>query len=931
MSSVVLRGRANEMALVVSAMRHVVETGRSALVLVQGVPGIGKSALLGSAIEQMEEAGFQVGVSKVDEVEQIALGAPLLLALRSGEKPLVDRALFESLEPVYDRYIWLLERIAVILEDLAGTAPVVVAIDDIHWADRLTGFALRTLPSRLANSQIVWLLSSRLSNHDVVDEVVTAAGDSVAVTRLVLDPLTEEDIDELAGDRLGAAPVEAVRTVLRGVGGNPFWAVQQLDKLARRRPGASVDSGPPAVLSVGVTLTDLSEETLDLVRVVSVWGRTLSYVDAAGLLNQPVPTVSIAVREAEDNGLLDVDGLGVSMPHDLIREAVYADTPLATRLRWHRVCARYLSSIDVTGVAAAAHYRVLAKFGDLEAADALMRAADSSANGIPDQAADLAVQAFGLVPSDHPRWLEIGHAALELLVRVQREPDAVAVADRLIDRAPDEDTMARLQVLAGRALWETGDCRQMERRSDSALKLPNVTRTTRAQLHAVRALAATRTDSALTADDQGTFALREGRDVGDEFTVRVSLLALAEAARNAGRHQVVYDRLVEVHRTSDVVYRAEEVRALQHLDRYPEADALLADIRHGANNDFENVLPNVMWAQIWQDHNLGRFEAAVSAARSLLRVAEQLGNYMLELNARMILCAVAVYRGDLADARAVLDPLETRRESRDSFRATRLRAIEAWLDAEEGNLDASVRVLQPLLATAGDGCHAWPWSPPWMRAFVKIGIAAGSAVVVDTATGLAVTAAERNPGVMTLQGVVAQIRGLAGGDVACLEQAVTLLRKAPRPLLLADALGDLGEMYLATAQRALGVQAVQEAVDRFESLGAVGRAAPLRQVLVRNGARRPDKAPTPLQPPRTLPSLTEAEMRVARVVASGHSSQSAAAQLNVSVNTVNSHLRSIFMKLDVRSRVQLANLLHERDVTMRQGLPGRGRGGTTAL
>ena len=74
-------------------------------------------------------------------------------------------------------------------------------------------------------------------------------------------------------------------------------------------------------------------------------------------------------------------------------------------------------------------------------------------------------------------------------------------------------------------------------------------------------------------------------------------------------------------------------------------------------------------------------------------------------------------------------------------------------------------------------------------------------------------------------------------------------------------------------------------------------------------------------------ALTETEMRVARLISDGHTNKSAAAQLNVSANTVGTHLRSVFAKLDVRSRVQLTNLLNAREPAAdAPGVAGTGPG-----
>jgi DNA-binding CsgD family transcriptional regulator len=114
----------------------------------------------------------------------------------------------------------------------------VIAIDDVHWADPLTLFALRVLPGRLAASPVAWVLSSRPAPAEAIGGVLTAAEETLTVTRLPLGPLSAEALAELAHDRLGTEPAPPIRELLGRVGGNPFWAVQVIDGLTwRQRQG----------------------------------------------------------------------------------------------------------------------------------------------------------------------------------------------------------------------------------------------------------------------------------------------------------------------------------------------------------------------------------------------------------------------------------------------------------------------------------------------------------------------------------------------------------------------------------------------------------------------------------------------------------------------------------------------------------------------
>jgi DNA-binding CsgD family transcriptional regulator len=912
-SRIVLRGRDAELATVMSALHSAAGTGEGAMIVITGEPGIGKSALLRVVTDQAAGAGFVVGSGKADEIDQIAPGAPLLVALRSGPQPLLDSQSFASLASLYDRQLWLVERISAILEDTAARTPVVIAIDDVHWADRLTRFALRILPGRLAASPVVWILTSRSVQLQVTEELAAAAEDVVPVTHLVLDRLADKHIDEIARDRLGMPPDAPIRKLLRGVGGNPFWTVQVLDGLAwRKAHGLARDSMHSELLDgIHDRLQSAGPDAAALLRLAAVWGRILPIETASRLLAKTDAAVMLAAREAEANGLLASDEHGVEFPHDLVREAVYADIPPTEREALHRQCGRYLLAVERSALAAAPHFRAVAVRGDEEAVHALERAAADSAATMPDQAAELAQEAFALIPPDHPLWLDAGQKAVALLARVQREGAVVAIADRLIAGTKNIDTVARLEVQVCVALWSIGACREIERRVNFTLRSTEVSGVARARLSAVRALASTRTGSSASAGRAAESALLSGRELHDDVTERLALLALTEVARNEGRHQTVLDRFTELRSISPTAYLAEEIRALQHLDRYDEADALLAKIRHEAMDNIDKVLPSFLYAQIWQDHNLARFDAAEAGAQTLLRLAWEIGSFTHEMSARMVLSGIAVYRGNIAAARTLLKPAELSEESQDELRVSGLRLMQGWLAAQEGDLEVSIGILRPLVSAATEGIHAWSWSPPWMRAFAGIGLAANDQAFAEDAAHVAELGAERNPGVNTMTGVALQVRGLVNKDPDALGRAVRVLRAAPRPLLLAQALADHAAALMAVGQAAAASKRMAEASSRFASLGAIPGA--LAGAATRETAPTKRKRGAAAQPRPThgLRSLTETERRVAELISAGHSSRSAAAELVVSPNTINTHLRSAFTKLDVRSRVQLANLLRD--------------------
>ncbi len=892
----VLRGRSDELGTALSALRRSARSGAAAMIVVSGEPGIGKTALVRAILEQADRGGSAVGYGRTDEVDQVVSGAPLLLALRSGPRPLLDGTAFAGLQAVYDQQLWLVEQIGQALEEAAARRPVVLAVDDVHWADPLTRFALRVLPSRLAASPVAWILSSRPANTEVIDDVVAAAGDAVPAVRLPLGPLTPEAMSDLARDRTGAAPSDEVRTLLGRVGGNPFWAVQVLDGLDwRRQRGLRPDDMHAELIRhVRRRLEPLDPEIVALVRLTAVWGRPLPVDVAADLLGGlPTAKVIFAARVAADNGLLATTESGVDFPHGLVRDAVYADIPAAGRDTWHRESGRRLMQTGGSQ-AAAAHFLAVAAPGDREATDVLLQAAEDSAATMPEQASDLARKAFGGTAPEQADRLGTGLRVIALLLRLQRAAAALAVADELIAEVRDPAAVAALEAEAARALWQMGAYADAGRRAGRVPPGIGIPAVTRARLTAIVALAGGHGEA-------GEAVLAEGRRLGDDLTQRLALLSLAEASRAGGRHDETLRHLTRLREAQPDEHLTELVRGLHNLDRYDDAEAILAAVRQRAQGNTGRILPSYLYAQIWQDHNLGRLDAADAGARTLLQVARELDDFSLEVDARSVLCAVHMYRAEFTEARAALQPALDR-ASVDRRRMTLLALGNGWLTAEEGDLGRAMDLLGSLL----DGPAAWHWVPAWMHALATVGRAAGNHAYAQRAADLAELGAVRNPGVRSLQGVALLTRGLVDDDPERLDRAVEVLRAGPRPMLLAWALAD----HAAAARRAgdtpTADRRVGEAVTAFDAMGATpdNLADPYLRTAFESG-HRPARRRS-----RTGPdALTDAERRVAELVSAGHTSRSAAAELGISPNTLNTHLKSVFSKLGVRSRVQLTNLL----------------------
>ncbi len=233
-----LRGRETELDELQALIASVSRTGSGGLALIQGEPGIGKTTLLAEAVTRARAAGFSVGLGKADELHRIVPLSSLAACILHGDQPLLSGDAFADLARNHDQRIWLVERIAEAIEARAAGVPVLIALDDVQWADPLSLFALKQLPTRLWTSPVLWLLTGRLESAGPAEEVVAAAADTLPTVAVRLGPLSDTAIGQLVSDTMGTDVDGRVQGLLEGAGGNPFLAVEMLAGLgAAKVPG----------------------------------------------------------------------------------------------------------------------------------------------------------------------------------------------------------------------------------------------------------------------------------------------------------------------------------------------------------------------------------------------------------------------------------------------------------------------------------------------------------------------------------------------------------------------------------------------------------------------------------------------------------------------------------------------------------------------
>src|SRR6478672_3553743 len=153
-------GRDAELALIRAELERLSD-GTEAVVVVEGAAGMGKSRLLAEVTTIARSLGIRVGTSAADPSETVVELAALLAALFDGAEPLLDPGGLSTLHAQAEQRFWLLRDLQQLLERTALESPLLIAIDDAHWADGGTTAALRTLPMRLMGLPIAWMIALR--------------------------------------------------------------------------------------------------------------------------------------------------------------------------------------------------------------------------------------------------------------------------------------------------------------------------------------------------------------------------------------------------------------------------------------------------------------------------------------------------------------------------------------------------------------------------------------------------------------------------------------------------------------------------------------------------------------------------------------------------------------------------------------------------
>jgi DNA-binding NarL/FixJ family response regulator/predicted HD phosphohydrolase len=912
----VVVGRASELAAI-GAFLDAAADGPGAL-LIAGEPGIGKTTLwregvreararslvvLGCAPGELETKLTYSGLGDLfDTVPEEAFAG-----LAAPQRRALEHALLRDTAGAPPDQRAVAVALLETLRELAHERPVLVAIDDVQWLDvssaRVLEFAFRRL-----ETEPVRLLLSRRTGEPLVGPLEQLLR-SERLDELRVGPLDEAAIDSVLRSRLDAPFLRpTLRQIVRTSAGNPFLALELARALqSRGQPLAAGDPLPvPANLRelIAARLAGLSDRARNALLVVAALAQpTLSFVETV-----VGRTAGKALREAAEAGVIDLARGRIRFVHPLLEAGAYFEAPPEQRRELHRRLGGLLTDPEERG----RHLALSTDMPDPVVAAALDEAAEhAGARGAPDAAGILAEQALRLTRVDDVgQTARRAAAAADWYFAAGETARSQQLLEEIVSLLPPGSTRARLlrRIARGRSVAQS--FRQAEHALRQALDEAGPDEALRAALlRDLGFVAANYGDlNAAAAHLEASVALAEQE--GDtelatdarHFLVGVQVQRGARAAFErapAGPGQPGAEPMFQPHVMHEII-------ALKCADEFDQARSRLTAFHELLRERHEEgllapVLFHLAETECWS----GELEAAARLANELADVsarARQPGVLPRTLYAR---AHVQANLGEVEPARAALaEGLALAGRLDDDLLSIRHLKTLGFLELSLGKNGEAHEALAQATMLAERGGYGHPGMLRFAADAIEACIAAGALdrarVELErlesqaAALGSAYAAATAGRG----RGLLLAAHGDLDAAVAALESALRAHERLPQPLERARTLLAVGTIRRRMKKKALARQALEQAAEAFGRHGAAIWAGRTRAELGRLGGR-----------PRSPAELTETERRVAALVAAGRTNKEVAAELFITVRTVEWNLSKIYSKLDVRSRTELARRL----------------------
>jgi DNA-binding CsgD family transcriptional regulator len=919
-----LVGRHDELETLINVLR-VTEAGATNFTLILGEAGIGKTALVeaslhvasfptntmrifNGAASQLDGRAFAALLAAFDirltngfsqreadrpESEGVVAAKlhiiKLLRQLDRGSTPVILAAVPELRHQIIDGLIELAEQ-------QLQMGPMVVVLEDIHWADRSTILAVISMLRRLSGYHLGIVVTARPQ--------LTATPDYLRLHRLAqevirLNPLTAQDCADFVINRFGRPAGPRLNRLVVATGGNALLLSELLgdvDDAQWHIDSRGCAELPAAYLPVTLAaridakLHSLPAPVAEVVRVASVIGQRSSVEQIAAILDVPVSRVFTSVDLALRSDLLRENDGGLEFRHELIRQAVEESTPSVIRTALHREVAKLLieqrqspseivEHIDRGGRATTTDRELLRTW--------LIKAGEEALYRLPGASFEYLKRARSTMDEHDPEWAQLGALQIEAAVNNGKMFDAEHLAAELLSRPLELEIAARVRWWLGGALFlthrsaEAAELLELAAHDVSPYDRPIVL--VYAAMMSIASFESTCEASVQraieAADASGRMdAIALAYFVKSQLcTMRLDMAGGLRAAQHAMTVGEA-DQTAEALRNQPHFFLA-----LAYLDA-AQVDKAIATSAHGRSLA---VAQGVFWAEaLFLGLNAllfmiaGRLDEAEADALAGIEAASEIGAIPAILWCHVVMVVQSLSRGDLTAASEWM-------AEADSVIATG--QVKVGLELLE-------RTRASVMEHTGDVIGAQKHLAALWELFRDLGVPNAQSQLAFELARLSRTT----------------------GDSATLVSVV----ETTKQWSLQDPSEWLGTLSVAvkaasTDDRLLAAEAVARyrAIDHHWDANCVNQAFGLEPQLT-PGAGNQTRASEPETmadaASRIYANLTAAEKRVAQLVAEGCTNKRAAEILSLSTRTIETHVAKVMQKLGVSSRVKVALLLRDQ-------------------
>ncbi|MEU7145978.1 AAA family ATPase [Nocardia sp. NPDC046473] len=935
-----LIGRQDELDRMTDRIDKLV-AGAGGVVLLEGEPGIGKTAVLRAATQLAAARGLRVLWSEAKELEQhvpFAAIGPLLAAVEAvaptTAKPLRSQGVSTGTMTIGYETAAIATLLAA-TETLCATGPFVVILDDAHWADPSSLRALHRLGELLRELPLLLMLAVQPLPRERGLSGLLAEFESRGAELVRLGPMSDSETAVLVELLLGAAAGPLLSAAVASAGGNPLYVTELVTGMLQ---AGLLESGEissaawtfeghgsrsirlPESLTEAILrrLDHLPARSQQILSMAAALGQGVEAIELSEVLAAPLIDVWNVISVAVASGILVRSGAELTFRHDLIRQVLADQLPPASRVTLQLRAARVLMSMKAP-VERIAMY-LLTDDGPLDATglEWLMNVVERLVIRAPKLAAGLLARAIETTRLAPERYDELRLWQVRALLWSGNPTEAEAVARHALSQGATmvgrrQEAASMLHWLLAHACFAQGKLSDAVHVAESVLARPGLSSLQQGRFHGFRALSNMLLERFDTAEEASAQAISTGHANADPVATHLGSLTLGLLRFHQGflgearQHGDRLARNFESNgrrRLSTIEPYSLSGRCLTELDEHAAAEKTLTlAIRY--SEDTSGVYLGSNRLELARSHFLrGRWDETLIELRACREAPDVFG---YAAAAECLTALVAVHRGTFAGTPESLPAPDNRSEG---LVYPYLRPwVQALVYETQGDSSRAMAALVDLCQEYTDGRAPATVSQMYPD-LVRVAVAAGRADVAAK-VAIAADALQARHATHSRRATAALCRGVAEGDSALVAQAVESFRQAGRPWYQAQANEMLATLLAGDGQAAQARSALANAIDLYAGFGAewdIARAdARLREFGIRRGRRgRRNRPKTGWQ------ALTPTEQKVAALVAQGLSNPEIAARMFLSPRTVQSHLSKILTKLRLQSRIQVVVALAQQ-------------------